>query len=153
MKELGWRPLLHCSIRGPDLTNYWDSLGQDASYIISLASWDSSFADAVSKRLVKDYFVQDPNAKYCGSVVGNSYNCVVVLADAIKRAGTLDRNKIRDAIATTDLVSLCGRMTFASDGQANMSENVRQWQNGKNLVVFPKEHANATIMLAPPWGQ
>ena len=153
MKELGWRPLLHCSIRGPDLTNYWDSLGQDASYIISTASWDSSFTDAVSKRLVKDYFVQNPNAKYCGSIVGNSYNCVVVLADAVKRAGTLNRNKIRDAIATTDLVNLCGRMTFASNGEANMGENVRQWQNGKNLVVFPKERANGTLMLAPPWGQ
>ena len=153
MKELGWRPLLHCSIRGPDLTNYWDSLGQDASYIISLASWDSSFTDAVSRRLVKDYFVQNPNAKYCGSVVGNAYNCVVVLADAIKRAGTLDRNKIRDAVATTDLISLCGRMTFASDGQANMGENVRQWQNGKNLVVFPKERANGALMIASPWGQ
>jgi len=39
-------------------------------------------------------------------LTGPAYACVQILADAIERAGTLDRDKIRDAIAATDMMTV-----------------------------------------------
>ncbi|MEI6051718.1 MAG: ABC transporter substrate-binding protein [Opitutaceae bacterium] len=60
------------------------------------------------------------------------YDSVLVLVDAIKRAGTTDRVKIRDALAaTTNFPAVTGNITI--DAQRNASKNavIIQVRNGK----------------------
>jgi len=51
-------------------------------------------------------------------LTGPSYACVQILADAIERAGTLDRDAIRDAIAATNMTTVSGPVTFNADARA-----------------------------------
>ena len=58
-----------------------------------------------------------------GSAPGPStvevYDAVTVALDAIKRAGSTDREAVRKAIATTDLEALSGPLSFNPDGTRN----------------------------------
>jgi branched-chain amino acid transport system substrate-binding protein len=153
MKELGWRPLLHCSQRGPDLGGYWDVLGEDANYILSCGTWDEAYDYPGNKKMVKDYYATHVNASFIGLPVGGAYFAVQILADAIERAGALDREKIRDAIAVTDIVTIRGPTKFDDQGKGILTEGWRQWQNGKQVLVYPLEHAVGPVLLAPPWGE
>ena len=49
-------------------------------------------------------------------ITGPAYACVQALANAIEKAGTLDRAKIRDAIAATDMMTVIGPLKFRPDG-------------------------------------
>ena len=151
MKELGWRPKLHFSQRGPDLGGYWDVLGEDANYILSCGTWDEAYDYPGNKRMVEDYYAEHPDASFIGLPVGGAYFAVQILADAIERAGTLDRDKIRDAIAATDMVTIRGPIKFDEEGKAIIVEGWRQWQDGKQVLVYPLEAAVGPVLLAPPW--
>jgi len=153
MKELDWRPKLHCSQRGPDLGGYWDVLGEDANYILSSGTWDEAYDFPGNKKMVKDYYAMHADASFIGIPVGAGYMAVQVLADAIKRSGTLDRNQIRNALAATNVVTIRGPVKFDKEGKAILKEGWRQWQNGKQILVYPLEHAVGPVLLAPPWGE
>jgi branched-chain amino acid transport system substrate-binding protein len=85
-------------------------------------------------------------------LTGPAYACVQILADAIERAGTLDPEKIRDAIAATDMTAVIGPVTFREDGTGVVLCPLIQWQAGKQELVWPKEHAKADLLYpAPPF--
>jgi branched-chain amino acid transport system substrate-binding protein len=87
-------------------------------------------------------------------MVGPAYTCVQVLASAIEKAGTLDRAKIRDAIAATDMKTVIGPLKFRPDGTGVVIFFSVQWQKGKQEVVFPKEYATAPLVFpAPKWSE
>jgi branched-chain amino acid transport system substrate-binding protein len=151
MKELNYAPKVTCLIRGPDLTTYWQAVGKDANYIISDGNWDESMPYPGNKRLVEEYRAKNPDAKNIGLPVGPAYAAVQILADAIERAGSLDRRKIRDAIAKTDMVTVRGPIKFRANGTAIIDYGLRQWQNGKNVLIWPPSATKNRVMLAIPW--
>ena len=151
MKELNYPPKVTCFIRGPDLSTYGDALGKDANYVISGLGWDESMPYPGNEKLVKDYFARHPDIKTIGKPVGSAYTSVQVLANAIERAGTLDREKIRDAIASTNMMTVSGQMRFRENGTAIMKHGFLQWMDGKSNLVWPKEIAKSQFLLAPPW--
>jgi branched-chain amino acid transport system substrate-binding protein len=64
------------------------------------------------------------------------YDSVLVLADAIKRAGSTDRAKIRDAIAATkDFDAVTGRITIDADRNASKNAVIIQVKNGQFVFV------------------
>ena len=67
---------------------------------------------------------------------------VYVFKDAFERAGSLDKEKVRDAIAATDLATFYGQIKFAPEGN-NMAKPMvlRQIQNGEYKVVAPTAFA------------
>jgi len=71
---------------------------------------------------------------------------VLVWADSFKRAQSLDQQKVRDAIAATDLKTFYGSIKFSAAGN-NLSKPMvlRQIQNGKFNVVAPAEWASHKI--------
>jgi branched-chain amino acid transport system substrate-binding protein len=61
-----------------------------------------------------------------------SYDCVYILADAIKRAGSVDRSAVRDALAATKgFVGMAGSITFTPDRDAIKSYKIVQVVNGQ----------------------
>jgi branched-chain amino acid transport system substrate-binding protein len=63
---------------------------------------------------------------------------VYVFKDAFERAGSLDKDKVRDAIAETDLMTFYGAIKFSAAGNNIAKPMVlRQIQNGKYNVVAP----------------
>jgi branched-chain amino acid transport system substrate-binding protein len=108
-------------------------------------------------------FVDAYKAKYGlepeGYGTSSSYMAVYTLKDAIERAGTLDSDKVVDALKATDLMGVYGRIRFdpksnqvipSSDPKEGAVGSIFQWQDGKRVVVFPHSIAKGKILI-PPW--
>lgn len=59
-------------------------------------------------------------------LIGPAYACVQILTAAIDKAGTLDRDKIRDAIAASNTSTVVGNVTFNTDGTGNVLDPMIQ---------------------------
>jgi branched-chain amino acid transport system substrate-binding protein len=78
--------------------------------------------------------------------VAQASAAVEIWADAFKRAGTLDKEKLRDALAKTDLDTFYGHIKFAPDGRNITKPMVlRQVQNDKYAVVAPTKYASQKV--------
>src|SRR5438132_1016756 len=87
-------------------------------------------------------------------ITGPAYANVQILAAAISHAGSLDKDKIRDAIAATDMTTVIGPVKFRPDGTGIVNAVFVQWLNGKQELVFPKEAATAPLGYpAPPFAK
>ena len=78
---------------------------------------------------------------------------VEVFADAIARAGSLDKDKVRDALAKTDLMTFYGPVKFDETGK-NIAKSMvmYQVQNEHYVVVAPSKWASAKpVYPAPAW--
>lgn len=64
------------------------------------------------------------------------YVTAQVVADAIKRAGSVDSTAIRDALETTKLETALGLIEFDDHNQAHQEISAAQIQGGKTVVVF-----------------
>lgn len=153
MKELDYAPKLTLFVRGADFWTYWQALGKDANYILSDGNWDEKMPYPGNKTLVKDYRSKYPGVESIGLPVGPAYGAVQILAKAIEKAGTLNREKIRDAIAATDMTTVKGPIKFEADGKGIVVFGLRQWQDGKQQLVRPPDIATAPVKLAPPWNK
>ena len=75
-----------------------------------------------------------------------NYSCVRLLADAIERAGSVERSKLTDAIATstfTDHIMPYGPTKFVNGQNMGAAPVNTQVQNGEIKVIFPTEFADA----------
>jgi branched-chain amino acid transport system substrate-binding protein len=151
MKELNYAPKVTVLIRGPDLSAYWDAMGKDANYVISAGEWDETMRYPGNDRVVKDYRAKYPDIKTIGMPVGCAYAAVQVLAKAIEMAGTLEREKLRSTIGKVEMMTVRGPIKFRENGSSITKFGFRQWQDGKNIQIFPKEVAVGELRLAPPW--
>ena len=75
--------------------------------------------------------------------------------EAIRRAGSLDAEKIREAILKLDLNTAFGAFKVDQDGVQIAHKMVTfQWQEGKKVVVWPAELAPGKPRFpTPPWSQ
>jgi len=76
---------------------------------------------------------------------------VWVFKDAFERAGTLDREAVRDALAATDMMTFYGGIKFSEAGN-NLAKPMvlRQIQDGKYVVVAPAEFASHKLQWPRP---
>ncbi len=99
--------------------------------------WTMKFVDAYKKK-----YGLEPE----GYGTSSSYMAVYTLKDAIERSGTLDSDKVADALKKTDLMGVYGRIRFdpksnqvipSLDPKEGAVGTIFQWQAGKRIVVFP----------------
>ena len=72
---------------------------------------------------------------------------------AVSKADSLDREKIRDALAALDTVTVYGHYKVDKDGQ-QIGHDVLlvQWQHGKKKIVWPDRYATAKLIYpVPSW--
>jgi len=68
---------------------------------------------------------------------------VYVYMDAFQRAGSLEKEKVREALSATDMKTFYGGIKFSAAGNNIAKPMVlRQIQNGKYVVVAPSEFAS-----------
>ena len=75
--------------------------------------WTMKFVDAYKKK-----YGLEPE----GYGTSSSYMAVYVLKDAIERAGSLDPDKVVDAMKKTDMMGVYGRIKFDPQDQSNRSK-------------------------------
>jgi branched-chain amino acid transport system substrate-binding protein len=78
-----------------------------------------------------------------------------VLIDAIKRAGSVDGEKMRAAILNLDYHNVYGGFKVDADGfQVSHKMVLFQWQDGKKVIVWPEELApDRSRFPTPPWSK
>jgi ABC-type branched-subunit amino acid transport system substrate-binding protein len=150
MAELGWTPKFSVVIRAPEGVNWGESMGKIGEYVTIFPGWHNG---------VKAEGVDALNAKYQAKferpadlLTGPAYACVQIIAAGIEKAGTLDPTAVRDAIASLDINTVIGPVTFNEDGTGNVLNPLIQWQNGKLELVWPEDMATAKFLYpAPPF--
>jgi len=152
MKELDFNPKAVVFIRAADPPVWSQNLGKDGDYFLLSPGWH--FAARYPKVAELNDAHQKLFNRPADPLVGPAYACVQILADAITRAGSLDREKIRDAIAATNMTTVVGPVRFRPDGTGEVKVFFLQWLKGKQELVWPKEFATASFSYpAPPFSQ
>ena len=152
MKELGFTPKLSFFIRAPDAQIWSQNLGKDGDFMVLAAGWHHAMKGAGVKELNDAH--QKKFGRPADPLVGPAYACVEILAAAVTRAGFPDREKVRDAIAATNMNTVIGSVKFRPDGTGIVPQALLQWQNGKQELVWPKETATAPLAFpAPPFAK
>src|SRR5882672_4569808 len=147
MKELGLNPKMTLLIRAPDPPIWSKNLGKDGDYVVLAPGWHHGVKAPNEAHTKKIGRPADP-------ITGPAYANVQILAAAISHAGSLDKDKIRDAIAATDMMTVIGPVKFRPDGTGIVNAVFVQWLNGKQELVFPKEAATAPLGYpAPPFAK
>lgn len=152
MKELDFNAKVYLFIRAPDPPVWSKNLAKDGDYVLLSPGWH--FAAKYPKSAELNEAHQKQFNRPADPIVGPSYACVQILADAIGRAGALDRDKIRDAIAATNMTTVVGPVRFRPDGTGEVKVFFQQWLKGKQELVWPKEFATTPFAFpAPPFNQ
>ncbi len=149
LKELAYTPKAMFLIRAPDSTTWATNLGKDGDDVMLIQGWAANVTFPGSQDMAARY-----QAKYnapAQSSVGSAYAVVQILADAISRAGSTDRQAIRDALAKTDMSdTVIGPVKFNPDGTGQVISIVTQYQNGEQVAVWPKEQAAKPVIYPAP---
>jgi len=107
-------------------------------------------------------FTQTFTKKYGGapSYAGYmAYDATYYTAEAIKRAGSTEADKLVEALEKTDYTGTVGRITFYGKddpfthsiqyGKGLMTSVLGQWQSGKQVAIWPESVATGKIVLPP----
>ena len=115
----------------------WDETMKASDPIFGTAMQYNEAMKAAYKYKVVPYQTADASA------------AVYVWADAFKRAQSLDKEKVRDALTKTDMKTFVGGVKFNPDGSNPVKEMAeRQIQGGQYKVVYP-EHIAAAKLVYP----
>ncbi|GAC1579314.1 MAG: amino acid ABC transporter substrate-binding protein [Candidatus Dormibacteria bacterium] len=145
---------------GPSTPDFISALGKDANYVYGGSQWTPqvkyspsfylSVADYVSAYKKKFSTSEDPDYH-----VAESTGACLAFQKALENAGSLDPAKVRDALASLDVMTFFGQIKFDSRGVNTFKPMVvEQIQNGKHFTVFPADVANGKPSYpAPTWEQ
>lgn len=148
MSELGWTPKFTLLVRAPDAATWGEATGAAGDLVTVFAGWHygENFPGVAEINTRHEAEFGRP----ADILVGPAYACVQILADAIERAGTLDRDTVRDAIADTDMMTVVGPVTFNADGTGNVLNPLVQWQSGEMQLVWPLDLKTADFVFPAP---
>ena len=77
---------------------------------------------------------------------------VEALVVAIEKAGSTDRQKVRDALAKVSFDSLYGHVAFNDQGQISLPQTMVQIQDGKVVPIYGgKDFLNKLHYPLGPW--
>jgi branched-chain amino acid transport system substrate-binding protein len=167
MKELNLNPKMYAATIGVGQPEFHTRLGRTADFVYGPSQWEPEFVTLRAGGLIpiaRQYpgareFVEAHQREYPGADLSYQtaagYAGCQVLAEAVRRAGSLDRDKIRNAILKLDFNTVFGAFKVGPDGfQIAHKMVLFQWQEGKRVIVWPEELAPGKPRFpTPPWGQ
>jgi branched-chain amino acid transport system substrate-binding protein len=115
--------------------------------LVGLANWPGKAVDDVAKR-----FVQRTGEPWFGHDSIFAYVHVLILKEALERAGVAERHKVAQAIRELNMTD--GPALFFPDGTLKYDEKGRrvgaklcivQWQHARPVAVFPQAIAASTV--------
>ena len=150
MADVGLTAPIITMVTGPAYAEYIDALGPLAEGVTSASWWvpvttyksddvfgtTQSFTEEFRKREK-----MDPEYVHASSAAA-----LVALQTAIEKAGTLDKAKVRDALASLDILTFYGPIKFAANGMNSGRDlPIIQVQKGKSVVLYPDSIKQATM--------
>jgi branched-chain amino acid transport system substrate-binding protein len=137
---------------GVSQDDFIKSAGKDAEYALGMSLFEPSLPSEGNKEFVKTYrdkYNSDPGYYSAFGFVAGT-----VLEAAVKKAGSIDTEKVREVLTTLKLGTVMGRHEVDPNTymQVGVKGLVVQVQNGKREVVWPEEYKTAEPKLPiPAW--
>jgi branched-chain amino acid transport system substrate-binding protein len=139
-------------IAGPAYQEFIDAAGASAENVTSAAWWHPAvryegkdiFKSTVNYvKLFREKYKSTPDyAQASASAAGALFQL------AIEKAGTLDPQKVRDALASLDVVTFYGPVKFGPTGQiTSLEPPVFQIQGAKPVVLSPQQIKQGELKL------
>jgi branched-chain amino acid transport system substrate-binding protein len=143
-EEVGLAVPLTGYLLGPTLPGFVEDLGDRAENLLEPIQWDPTlqwedqffgWTAQEFAELFEEEFGYSPDYHPPQSAAA-----LEVYMDALQRAGTLDHDAVRDAIAETDIMTFYGPVRFNEQGQ-NIAKgmSVIQIQDGAPTIVWPED--------------
>lgn len=154
LAEMGWTPKMFFSQVAPAGEEYGKVLGDLANYTLGCGIWDSEIGRLFPGGIeFAEWFRQE--YKYePGHHAAYGYAAGEILAEAISRAGSTDREKVREMLSKLDTVTLIGRYGVDEKGvQIRQRPLIIQWQNGRRHVIWPEPLRTAPLQFPPSTGE
>ena len=154
MDDLGVYAPIVTMITGPAYKEFVDGLGVLAEGISSASWWHhattykSNDVFGSTKVFYEAFLKQegyDPDYVHASSAAS-----LVALQEAIERAGSKDRDKVRAELAKLDMVTFYGQIKFGPNGMNTVRElPVIQIQDGKPVILSPENLKQAETIVMP----
>jgi branched-chain amino acid transport system substrate-binding protein len=167
IKALDMNPKMYAVTIGGALPRFYETLGRNAEFVYVPSEWEPELVTLRAgglipiarqypgaRELVEAHHREYPGVDLSYHTAGGYGGCQV-LAEAVKRAGSLDGAKIRDAILKLEFNTVFGAFRVDPDGLQIAHKLVLfQWQDGKKVIVWPEELAPGSPRFpTPAWGQ
>ena len=152
-KELDFNPKLFLSV-AVNFPQYKPSLGATGDLVSGVDVWvpGMKLPETVKwmEKFKKAY--PDRTPEYW---VPLAYTNLMTVVEAIKRAGSTDKEKLIAAMQKTDYNSPMGKMTFKKSEEGGLHQAideqiVTQWQAGVSHVVYPASKATSKLIYPTP---
>lgn len=153
MSELGYKPpAIVAQDAGFSEQALYDAVGDKLEGVISRGSFS---LDLEQKRPMVgkiNAMFKERSGKDFNDYSSRQFMGLIVMADAINRAKSIDGDKIREALVATDMpgdvtIMPWSRVKFNSMGQNEFADPVLlQYVNKKFVTIFPKQAAVAEAM-------
>jgi branched-chain amino acid transport system substrate-binding protein len=152
MSDLKVKAPIVTMVAGPAYPDFIEGLGDVANGVTTLAPWHPELRfksnDVFEStenyvKLFRAKFRNEPDyAQASSSAAG------VVLQMAIEKAGSIESDKVRDALAATEFNTFYGVIKFGPSGQnATLGNPILQIQNKKIVIVAPANVKQGELQL------
>jgi branched-chain amino acid transport system substrate-binding protein len=153
LKEAQVLPKAIALTPGPLKNDFAQALRSDAEGVMADYLWEPVDQQPESKNFTAKWraaYKDDPDVQSAFGWVGGQ-----LLEAAVKAAGAIDNDKIRDAflkLETTTLLPGKFKLDPTNGRQIGQSLGIVQWQGGKRQIVAPTQLATAPLVATlPAW--
>lgn len=151
MVEISWTPRAYWASAGPVIGAYHEILGEDSEGTFSSTQW--KYYDKLPYPGSKE-FHQKFRARYAiepSYHAATAYAAGDLLKTAIEHARSFERARVRDQLASMDLMTMLGRYGVDRSGvQIRYFHLIIQWQDHRQQVVWPPELSTAKPQIGAP---
>jgi branched-chain amino acid transport system substrate-binding protein len=150
-KGVGLDPPFLFELVGPSIAAFGQAFGPASEGITTMGHWSPKGpwpgARDFEARYVKRW---QTRPDYLDSAL--SYVECQIIEEAIRKAGTLDREKVRETIAQSEFTTINGPIRFTGTENLVTPSMILQYQKGDLEIIWPPESATAKpVYPKPPW--
>ena len=151
MRELDVNVKMYGATPAGALPDYFKGLGNTAQFVYSGSSWGPDLPYPGDQEFVAAY--QQEFTRAPSFLSASSYAGCQLFVDAVKRANSLDSDKLREELLKVKAKTVFGDFGVDERGfQIAHKDITIQWQDGKAAVVWPDAAATSKPRFpTPPW--
>lgn len=148
-RKLGYAPRLLVA-QGAVEPDFVKRLGQDAEYAIGISAYERTARTAGNERF-RQAFAKKWSAEP-GALAAEGYAAAKVLEEAVRRAGTAESQKLREALVALETETPLGPYKVDRAGaQTAAKPLLEQIQRGRPRIIWPEALATSKLQPYPAW--
>ena len=148
MRQLDYHPRVLGMTIAPIHPDFAKNAGSMANRVFGPSQWEPN--ERIPFPGTKEFV--NAFSRFSGKIpsyhAGSAYAACQLIAEAVRRTGSLDNHKLRNYIAALDTVTVIGRFKVDPAGkQIGHNPIIIQWQQGKKEIVWPYKMQTAPALF------